>query len=84
MIEPSDVEVVVNDVPRTLPVGATCRDLVSMETGRVIGNDGRLEAGEGLGVALARNGEVVPRGAWAYSEIADGDRFELVTAVQGG
>ena len=55
MIEPSDVEVVVNDVPRTLPVGATCRDLVSMETGRVIGNDGCLETGEGLGVAFAED-----------------------------
>lgn len=76
--------VTVNDVPRSLPSGATCRDLIAMETGRTLGADGRTSSGEGLGVALARDGAVVPRGAWAYTDLAEGDRFELVTAVQGG
>ncbi len=80
----NDVTFTVNDVARTLPGGATCRDLISMETGATIGTDGRTGTGQGLGVALARDGEIVPRGAWAHTGICDGDRFDLVTAVQGG
>lgn len=84
MTDIGEVSLTVNDTPRTLPAGTTCRDLVARETGKEIGDDGRAPTGEGLGVALARDGVVVPRGAWAYTEIADGDTFELVTAVQGG
>lgn len=84
MTDLGDVTITVNDRQRILPAGTTCRDLIAMETGRVVGSDGRTETGEGLGVALARDGAVVPRGAWAYTELADGDRFEFVTAVQGG
>ncbi len=36
------------------------------------------------GVAVAVNGVVVPRGAHATTPLADGDRVEIVTAVQGG
>jgi sulfur carrier protein len=36
------------------------------------------------GVAAAVNGEVVPRTAWASTQLADGDQIEVVTAVQGG
>jgi sulfur carrier protein len=36
------------------------------------------------GVAAALNGDVVPRGAWAATALADGDQIEVVTAVQGG
>jgi sulfur carrier protein len=36
------------------------------------------------GVALARNGEVVPRGRWDDQPLADGDVIELLTATQGG
>ena len=78
------MSVVVNDEPRTLPAGATCRDLVAELTGRAIGDDGRPTDGPGLGAALALDGEVVPRGAWATTALADGARLELVTAVQGG
>ncbi len=35
-------------------------------------------------VAVALNGEVVPRGDWAATEIADGDTVEIVRAVGGG
>ena len=79
-----EVSLTVNDTPRMLPEGATCRDLLSRETGKEIGDDGRAPTGEGLGIALARDGVVVPRGAWAYTEVVDGDTFEIVTAVQGG
>ena len=36
------------------------------------------------GMAVAVDAEVVPRGAWSTTEIADGARVEIVTAVQGG
>ncbi len=36
------------------------------------------------GVAVAVNGEVVPRGAWDFTALREGDRVEVLTAVQGG
>ncbi|HEY7140599.1 MAG TPA: sulfur carrier protein ThiS [Methylomirabilota bacterium] len=38
----------------------------------------------GRGLAVARNGEVVPRGHWDTTAISPGDRIEIVGAVQGG
>ena len=35
-------------------------------------------------VAVAINGEVLPRDTWAVSEIRDGDAVEIVRAVGGG
>ena len=35
-------------------------------------------------VAVAVNGEVVPRDTWANAEIGDGDTVEVVRAVGGG
>lgn len=39
---------------------------------------------DGRGVAVAVGGEVVPRPAWEFTELAEGARVELVAAVQGG
>lgn len=36
------------------------------------------------GVAAALNETVVPRTRWAATPLADGDRVEILTAVQGG
>jgi sulfur carrier protein len=36
------------------------------------------------GVAVAVDGEVVPKGRWAATPLADGARVEVLTAVQGG
>lgn len=36
------------------------------------------------GIAVALNGAVVPRAAHATTPLHDGDRVEIVTAVQGG
>jgi sulfur carrier protein len=36
------------------------------------------------GVAVARNGEVVPRSAWDDTRVVAGDRIEIVTAAAGG
>ncbi len=54
--------------------GATVADLVG-ELG--------VPAG-GRGVAVALDGEVIPRGAWERTPVPDGAAVEVVTAVQGG
>ncbi|MFG2448826.1 sulfur carrier protein ThiS [Streptomyces sp. M41(2017)] len=36
------------------------------------------------GVAAALNETVVPRGRWSSTALAEGDRVEVLTAVQGG
>ncbi len=36
------------------------------------------------GVAVAVDGEVVPRGEWRSTELREGQRIEVVLAVQGG
>jgi sulfur carrier protein len=36
------------------------------------------------GIAIARNGEVVPRSRWTSQQLAEGDVVELLTATQGG
>lgn len=41
------------------------------------------DADSARGVAVAVNGEVVPRGEWSR-KLADGDKVEVLTAVAGG
>ncbi|MGX7681178.1 sulfur carrier protein ThiS [Jatrophihabitans sp. DSM 45814] len=36
------------------------------------------------GIAVALNSEVVPRRSWPETALRDGDRIDVVTAVQGG
>lgn len=36
------------------------------------------------GLAVALNGEVVPRTGWPATPLRDGDRVEILTAAQGG
>jgi thiazole synthase len=36
------------------------------------------------GTAVAVNGEVIPRGAWAATDLRDGQEIEVLHAVQGG
>jgi sulfur carrier protein len=36
------------------------------------------------GVAVAVNGEIVPRADWPRRRVADGDRVEALSAMQGG
>ena len=38
----------------------------------------------GKRVAVERNGEIVPRGRYAVTRLADGDALEIVVAVGGG
>ena len=65
---------IVNGEQRELPPGTTVAALVASLPG-VPG---------GRGVAVALDGEVVPRGAWRATSVADGARVEVVAAVQGG
>jgi sulfur carrier protein len=64
--------VLVNGTARDLPAGATVADAVGAVTDSV------------RGVAVAVNGEVVPRGAWGGTALTAGDRVEVLTAAQGG
>jgi sulfur carrier protein len=39
---------------------------------------------ERRGLAVAVNGEVVPRSTWAGHEVVEGDHVEILTIAQGG
>ncbi len=66
--------VTVNGERRDLPAGATVASVVEALSG----------ARDGRGVAVALEGEVVPRGYWSRTELNDGAHVEVVSAVQGG
>jgi sulfur carrier protein len=64
--------VTVNGEPRELADGSTVASLVE-----------ELSAPR-RGVAVALDGEVVPRAQWPATSIAEGARIEVVAAIQGG
>jgi sulfur carrier protein len=66
------VHLTVNGDPVELDAVATVADLVA----------GRAE--EHRRVAVARNGDVVPRSAWASTPLAEGDAVEVLVATAGG
>jgi sulfur carrier protein len=66
------VQVWINGEQRELADGASVRDALAT-----------LGAPEN-GVAVAVDGEVVPRAEWSVAALADGARVEVLTAVQGG
>jgi sulfur carrier protein len=84
--------ITLNGRPRPLPAGGTVADVVRELSGPDgwCGPAGRCgpgarQRGTGQdGVAVAVNDEVVPRRAWSATALADGDRVEVLTAVQGG
>lgn len=78
------IEIFVNDEPRQVADGTSCRDVVAQLVGKQIGDDGVALDGTALGVALALNSAVIPRSSWAETTLADGARLEVITAVQGG
>lgn len=56
---------------------------------RTVATIDALLAAEGIdgasgGVAVARNGEVVPRSKWSQTPVEADDRIELVHIVRGG
>ncbi|MCX5382942.1 sulfur carrier protein ThiS [Streptomyces sp. NBC_00083] len=62
----------VNGEPRALASGTTLDALVATLTP------------SRSGVAAAVNETVVPRSAWPTTTLGEGDRVEVLTAVQGG
>ncbi|MFD7507095.1 sulfur carrier protein ThiS [Streptomyces sp. NPDC059850] len=66
------LSVTVNGEPRELPGGTTLDGVVATLTQAP------------SGVAAAVNETVVPRGQWPATPLGDGDRVEVLTAVQGG
>ena len=76
--------ITINGEPRTVPPDATIGHVVTTETGRALHPDGRTRDGRRLGIAVAKNSDVVPRGCWFTELLANGDTVELVTATQGG
>jgi sulfur carrier protein len=71
--KPSTVELWVNGERRRVLVSDVRSLLVAL---------GLDPAGRGL--AVARNGEIVPRAAWDTTVLAPDDRIDVVGAVQGG
>jgi sulfur carrier protein len=69
-----DDAIVVNGRPQALAAGETIARLLEL-----------LEVGaEARGVAVAVEGEVIPRRQWPTRTLAPGERVEVVRAVQGG
>ena len=64
--------IVLNGEPHQMPDGSTVALIV-----RELGAPER-------GVAVAVDGEVVPRGRWADTRVLEGQHVEVLRAVQGG
>ena len=63
-----------NGIEAELPAGSTLAEAVAAAGAPP----------EGRGIAAAVDGEVVPRDRWRGIALADGQRVEVVQAVQGG
>ncbi|MEU9299539.1 sulfur carrier protein ThiS [Streptomyces sp. NPDC048269] len=72
MTLPVSVSVSVNGEPREVAAGTTLDAVVATLTAAP------------SGVAAALNETVVPRGRWPLTPVGEGDRVEILTAVQGG
>lgn len=66
------MQLIVNGAGRDVPGGTTVAELV------------RAVTEQRRGLAVAVNGEVVPRGGWPAMVLRDGDRVEVLSAAQGG
>jgi sulfur carrier protein len=67
------VNVRVNGEPHVLQDGATVAEVVHA-----------LVQSAERGVAVALDGDVVPRSEWAATALVDGQHVEVLRAVQGG
>jgi sulfur carrier protein len=54
----------------------------NVNVAEVVASTGRDPAGRGTAVAV--NGDLVARSKWNVTELSEGDRVEIVVAVQGG
>jgi sulfur carrier protein len=69
------MRIFLNGEPQELPDALTVAELVERAA---------PELGARRGVAVAIDAEVVPRSAWERTTIAQGQRVELLAAMQGG
>ncbi len=67
------MRIVLNGEAHELSDGATVSDAVDASG-----------APSRSGIAVAVDGEVVPRGGWSDRPLADGQQVEVLQAVQGG
>jgi sulfur carrier protein len=68
------MKVMLNGEPHELDEGANVSDTVQATGAQA----------DGRGVAAAVDGAVVPRGQWAKTQLEEGQRVEVLQAVQGG
>jgi sulfur carrier protein len=68
------VKIFVNGEPLTVPDHSTVASLVTQSG---------APGGE-RGVAVAIDAEVVPRSEWERTPLSDGQRVEILAAIQGG
>jgi len=67
----------------TVTLNGEARDLPSEATvGAAVRATGAPDAARGLAVAV--DGEVVPRGQWESTRLREGQHIEVLHAVQGG
>jgi len=59
-------------------------EVASLESGSTIAELVEAHCHSKRGVAVAKNGEVVPRSRWTDEIVQDGDSIEVLTAVAGG
>lgn len=62
-----------NGRPEAVPEGGLLADVLE-----------RLGVDDPRGVAVALDGEVVPRSRWSTTRLAEGQTVEILRAVQGG
>ncbi|WP_425860463.1 sulfur carrier protein ThiS [Arthrobacter sp. TWP1-1] len=74
----------INGTAQPLAAGTTVADLVTSITGKALLANGQAADGGRLGVAVARNFDIVPRSQWSATSVQANDQLEIVTAVQGG
>jgi sulfur carrier protein len=68
----ASVKVTLNGQARDVAAGTSVAQVIKVVTD------------QDKGIAVAVNGEVLPRRHWAATLLADHDQVEVVTAVQGG
>lgn len=88
------ITIELNGESRRAASGLTVRSLVkavsvdgdNADLTALVGNSDSATGGDDDfdGYAVAINDEIVPKSTWQTATVSDGDRIELLTAVQGG
>ena len=66
------IEVIINGAPRQFSAPLSFEQMLAEM------------ALAGKRIAIERNGEIVPKSRFAHTQLADGDKLEVVVAVGGG